>query len=223
MERLTIALPKGRLLRPTRELFQQLGCPDLQITDDSRKLVYEDQSGRWRFILAKAGDVPIYVEHGAADAGIVGLDALREAGSDVYAPLPLGFGACRVVVAAPRQRAERVQEHPLRLETGLRIATKYPRITREYFLQRGLSVEIIGLTGSIELAPTIGMADLLVDIVDTGTTLRENGLVEIEQLMHSEAYLIVNRASYVLKSERVQALIGGLAALVEAKAERRKP
>jgi ATP phosphoribosyltransferase len=215
VERLTVALPKGRLLIHARDLFQRLGCTDLAMHDDSRKLVYEDQSGRWRFILAKAGDVPIYVEHGAADVGIVGLDALRESGCDVYASLPLGFGKCRVVVAAPRARAARVQEHPLRLETGLRIATKYPRVARQAFMERGISVEIIGLSGSIELAPTIGLADLLVDIVDTGRTLRENGLVEIEELMRSEAYLIVNRASYVLKGAEVKALIEGFARLTQ--------
>jgi ATP phosphoribosyltransferase len=213
MERLTIALPKGRLLTRTRELFHRLGCVDLALHDDSRKLVYEDQSGRWRFVLAKAGDVPIYVEHGAADVGIVGLDALRESGCDVYAPLPLGFGKCRIVVAAPRARAARAQEHPLRLEIGLRIATKYPRIARQHFMERGISVEIIGLGGSIELAPTIGLADLLVDIVDTGRTLRENDLVEIEELMRSEAYLIVNHASYVLKGAEVKSLIEGLTGL----------
>lgn len=218
MERLTVALPKGRLLGRARELFQLLGCPDLDLRDDSRRLVYEASSGEWRFILAKAGDVPIYVEHGAADAGIVGLDALRESGCDVYAPLPLGFGRCRIVLAAPQARADQAQHRNLRLQTGLRIATKYPRIARDYFLSRGISVEVIGLSGSVELAPTVGLADLLVDIVDTGTTLRENGLVEIEELMRSEAYLIVNRASYVLKSERVKALIGGLATLCQVAA-----
>ncbi len=216
MERLTVALPKGRLLGRAREMLRLLACPDLDLHDDSRKLVYEDRSGQWRFILAKAGDVPIYVEHGAADAGIVGLDALRESGCDVYAPLPLGFGRCRIVLAAPQARAEQSQHHSLRLQTGLRIATKYPRIARTYFLERGISVEVIGLSGSVELAPAVGLADLLVDIVDTGTTLRENDLVEIEELMRSEAYLIVNRASYVLRSERIKALISGLAELCAA-------
>ncbi len=218
MERLTIALPKGRLLARARGLFHGLGCRDLQLTDDSRKLVHEDLSGRWRFILAKATDVPVYVEYGVADAGIVGLDVLRESNSDVYAPLPLGFGRCRVVLAAPRARAAR----NLRLETGLRIATKYPRISRDYFMQRGLSVEIIGLTGSVELAPNVGLADLLVDVVDTGRTLRENDLVEVEEIMRCEAYLIVNRASYVLKSEGIKALIRDLATL-SAGEKRRVP
>ena len=208
MDRLTIALPKGRLLGRTRELFRSLGCHDLELHDDSRKLVYDDLSSRWRFVLAKATDVPVYVEYGVADAGIVGLDVLRESGSDVYAPLPLGFGRCRIVLAAPRERSRR----NLRLESELRIATKYPHITREYFMQRGLSVEIIGLSGSVELAPNVGLADLLVDVVDTGRTLRENDLVEVEEIMRSEAYLIVNRASFVLKNEGIKALIRDLGA-----------
>jgi ATP phosphoribosyltransferase len=198
------------MLRRSRELFHGLGCTDLALTDDSRKLIYEDESGAYRFILAKASDVPVYVEHGVADAGIVGLDVLQEMGSDVYAPLPLGFGCCRIVVAAPRAR----QNLDLRLHNGVRIGTKYPQIAREHFLRKGVTVEIIPLSGSVELAPAVGLSDLLVDIVDTGRTLRENDLVEIEEIMDSQAYLIVNRASYAIKGTAVTALIEGLAPLV---------
>lgn len=212
MDRLTIALPKGRLLEDARQMFQQAGYTDLGLTEQSRKLMYDDASGRFRFLLAKAADVPVYVEYGVADAGIVGLDVLREMKSDVYAPLPLGFGRCRVVVAVPRSR---LGINP-RLENGIRIASKYPGIAREYFMKQGVSVEIIPLSGSIELAPAVGLSDMLVDIVDTGRTLRENDLVETEQIMASEAYLIVNRASYSLKSAAISALIAELTPWCEA-------
>jgi ATP phosphoribosyltransferase len=191
---LTIALPKGRLLAPAIRLLQRMNCDARALRESSRRLVVEDPSKGWRFILAKPNDVPIYVEYGVADLGIVGHDVLREREPDVYEPLALGFGRCRLVLAGPVARAGA----NLRLEPVLRIATKYPHLTRTYFQRRGLAVEVIPLAGSVELAPAAGLADLLVDIVDTGRTLRENGLVEIETLLESEAMLIANRASYKL-------------------------
>src|SRR5207237_4928481 len=143
------------------------------------------------------------VEHGAADVGIVGEDVLYESGVDVLEPLTLPFGHCRIVVAGAPER----HSANLRLATNLRVATKYPRLTRDYFARRGLSAELIALSGSVELGPAIGLADLLVDVVDTGRTLRENGLVQIETILRCSACVIVNRASQVVKSESVNTLV----------------
>jgi ATP phosphoribosyltransferase len=158
-------------------------------------------------ILVKPVDVVTYVEHGAADVGIVGEDVLHESGVDVLQPLTLPFGHCRIVVAGtPAQR-----DTNLRLLTNLRVATKYPRLTRDHFARRGLSAEIIGLSGSIEIGPAVGLSDLLVDVVDTGRTLRENGLVEIETILRCAACFIVNRASQVVKTESINQLLEGVA------------
>ncbi len=200
MTLLTIALAKGRLLDPSIKLFEALGY-DLREARDSRKLVID--GGGMNFLIAKASDVPIYVEYGAADAGIVGQDALRESGVNVYEPLVLGYGACRLVVAGKPA----LRDAEWRLLTGLRVATKYPRSAKKYFSARGLSAEIIALYGSIELAPMVGLADLIVDVVDTGRTLRENGLVELDEVLQSQAALIVNRASHTLKVDEVRELI----------------
>lgn len=210
MELLTVALPKGRMQEPALALFAAIGYPVSEEATSGRKLLFEDLSGRLRFILAKPADVPIYVEYGAADLGIAGEDVLRESGRDLYEPLGLGFSRCRLVLAGPPAAKERV----LRLEIGLRVASKYPRLVREYFQRRGISAEIIPLSGSVELAPAVGLADLLVDLVDTGRTLRENNLVEIETIMESQAMLIVNRASHKLKFASIRELIDRLAAEV---------
>jgi ATP phosphoribosyltransferase len=200
MTELTIALAKGRLLTPSLKLLASLGY-DVREAADSRQLVLTAHAAR--FILAKPMDAPIYVEYGAADAGIVGLDALRERGVNVYEPLLLGYGACRLVVAG---RPE-FQNAEWKMLAGLRVATKYPRVTRQYFAARGLSAEIIEVYGSVELAPRVGLADLIVDVVDTGRTLRENGLVELAEIFKSQAVLIVNRASHTLKVNAIRELI----------------
>lgn len=197
---ITIALAKGRLLEPSARLFESLGY-DLRDARDSRKLVIENHTAR--FLIAKPMDVPTYVEYGAADAGIVGQDALREADSDVYEPTVLPYGNCRLVVAG---KAE-FQNAEWKMLAGLRVATKYPRCAQKYFSSRGLSVEIIEVYGSVELAPSVGLADLIVDVVDTGRTLRENGLVELDEIFKSQATLIVNRASHTLKVDEVRTLI----------------
>ena len=211
MKPLTVALPKGRLLEPASELFRRQGWP-CELGNGSRQLLVTETSDRLhgspslRFMLAKAADVPVYVEYGAADIGIVGQDVLWEGGRDVYEPLQLGFGRCRLVMAgSPSQ-----QDRDLRLATGLRVATKYPNLAQSYFRQRGLSVEIIPLTGSIELAPLVGLADLLVDLVETGRTLAENGLIELEEILSFEASLIVNRVSYRLHLAEIRDLISNL-------------
>jgi ATP phosphoribosyltransferase len=199
---ITIALAKGRLLRPSVALLQSLGY-DLTDASETRKLVLADDAHGARFLIAKPMDVPIYVEYGAADLGIVGQDALRESGVNVYEPSLLGYGGCRLVVAG---RPE-FRDAEWRLLAGLRAATKYPRVTRQYFASRGLSAEIIEVYGSVELAPTVGLADLIVDVVDTGRTLRENGLVELDEILQSQAALIVNRASHTLKVDEIHDLI----------------
>jgi ATP phosphoribosyltransferase len=211
MEPLTVALPKGRLLAPAADLFQRLGWR-CDLGNGSRQLqlteTREAGDGREgvRFLLVKPADVPVYVEYGAADLGIAGQDVLWESGRDVYEPLELGFGQCRLVLAGtPAQR-----DRDLRLAAGLRVATKYPRQTQAYFQRSGLSVEIIPLTGSIELAPLVGLADLVVDVVETGRTLRENGLVELEEIAACQAVLVVNRVSYRLRLAEVRDLVDRL-------------
>jgi ATP phosphoribosyltransferase len=206
---LTVAMPKGRLLEPAAELFRKMGWR-CDLGNGSRQLVVTEPNTRHdsplRFLLVKPADVPVYVEYGAADLGIVGQDVLWESERDVYEPLLLGFGQCRLVVAGkPAQKGR-----SLRLATGLRVATKYPRMARAFFRQQGLSAEIIPLTGSIELAPLVELADLIVDVVETGRTLRENGLVELEEIAACQAMLIVNRVSYRLRLAEIRQLLSDL-------------
>lgn len=204
MEHLTVALPKGRLLPDAVALFRRMGY-HCDVDNGSRKLLVDEPGTELRFLLVKAADVPVYVEYGAADLGIVGQDVLRETGRDVYEPLQLGFGHCRLVLAgAPEQRDRDV------LASCVRVATKYPHLTRDYFLQQGISPEIIHLAGSIELAPRVGLADLLVDVVQTGRTLRENGLVELEEIMECQATLIVNRVSHRLRLKEIRRLLAAI-------------
>lgn len=208
-ERLTVALPKGRLLAPAAELFRGLGWR-CDLDNGSRQLLLtEPGMPAWppmRFLLAKPVDVPVYVEYGAADLGIVGQDVVWESGRDVYEPLPLDFGHCRLVMAGTPS----LHGCDLRLAIGLRVATRYPRLAQSYFQDRGLSVEVIPLSGSIELAPLVGLADLLVDLVDTGRTLRDNGLVEMAQIAACRATVIVNRVAYRLRLAEMRRLLAGL-------------
>lgn len=205
MSALTVALAKGRLFEPSIDLFQSLGC-DLREATDSRKLVINDPKSEIRFLLAKPADVPIYVEYGAADIGIVGQDVLRESGRALYEPLVLGYGRCRVVVAGKPEH----RNAEWKMLSGMRIATKYPHITKKHFERRSLSVEIIEVYGSVELAPSVGLADLIVDVVETGRTLRENGLVELEEILRSQAALVINRASHTLRVDEIRELIRGI-------------
>lgn len=213
MNQLTIALPKGRLLKPALDVLESLGFDISEIRGGTRKLIIDDPKRNVRFLLLKPFDVVTFVEYGAADLGIAGQDVLMEQDSDVFEPLALPFGYCRIVLATRRERAQT----NWRLATSLRIASKYPRITRKFFVERGWSAEIIPLSGSVEIAPALGLSDLLVDIVDTGTTLKENGLVEIETLCHSQAALIVNRASHALRFEELQKLMNDLKNIQETK------
>ncbi len=213
---LTITLPKGRMQHQASVLLHKIGYMHEMAAeregDAARRLLVPASGGRVSYLLAKPADVPIYVEYGVADLGIVGEDVLRESGRDVYEPLRLPFGHCHLAVAG---RADRPNQ-PLRLEPNLRIATKYPNLTRDYFHGRGISAEIIALTGSVELAPQVGLADLIVDLVETGSTLKANGLVELRTILHVQACLIANRASYRLKAEAVQNFIDQLRRAVDA-------
>jgi ATP phosphoribosyltransferase len=217
MDPLTIALPKGRMQDAALKVFASVGLGIAPDAANGRKLVFADRSGSARYVLAKPADVPTYVEYGAADLGVVGEDALRESGRHVYEPLRLGFGHCRLMLAGPPEARER----NLRLDIGLRVASKYPRLAQTYCLEQGIPAEIIPLNGSVELAPVVGLADLLVDLVETGTTLRENGLVELDLIMKSQAVLIVNRASHKLQFAVIQQLISKIAQVVADREEQR--
>jgi ATP phosphoribosyltransferase len=215
MEPLTVALPKGRLLAPAVSMFRSLGWR-CDLDNGSRQLLITETHkanggiAQMRFLLVKPVDVPVYVEYGAADLGIVGQDALWESGRDVYEPLQLDFGRCRLVLAGTPSQ----QERDFRLATGLRVATKYPYLSRAHFQQRGLSIEIIPLAGSIELAPLVGLADLVVDVVETGRTLRENGLVELEEIAACQATLIINRVTHRLRLAEVRRLLTAIGAAI---------
>ncbi len=206
MNQLTIALAKGRLQDRALEFFARVGIVVSDAALASRKLLISDESGRYNFILVKPGDVPVYVEYGVADVGICGRDVLMESNADVHEPLDLGFGACRLVVAGKPETAKRGYN----LLATARVATKFPRLTADYFQQRGVPVELIILSGSVELAPVLGLSDHIVDLVESGRTLQENGLVVIDTITESTARLIVNRASYHLKRTAVAELIDTL-------------
>lgn len=208
---LTIALPKGRLGDRAVELLEQAGyCCDVLKTS-SRKLILEDEQRQLRFVLAKPVDVPVYVGYGAADIGVVGKDTLMEAGMDLYEVLDLGYGCCRLAVCGPEANRSRWLSLP-----NKRVATKYPNTARAYFSEkRHESVEIIKLNGSIELAPLIGLADVIVDIVESGRTLKENHMAVFETIAPVSARLVVNRVSMKMKSERIQPMIAGIRQLLK--------
>jgi ATP phosphoribosyltransferase len=199
---LTLALPKGRLLEPAIDLLRELGVS--AVDPDSRKLIFKDPGRGLEILLLKPADVPAYVTYGAADLGVVGKDILLEQEPDVYEPLDLGFGFCRLVVAEPRELWER--DDPAKW-SWVRVATKYPRLTEQYFSSRGIQVEIVRLDGSIELAPLVGLAERIVDLVQSGETLRANGLVEVAEITRSTARVIVNRASMKTEYAAVTQLI----------------
>jgi ATP phosphoribosyltransferase len=200
MPLLTIAFAKGRMQDEALSLLGRAGVRVRVEELNSRRLSVEDERGSYRFIFVKPSDVPVYVEHGTADCGIVGSDVLLESSADLLQPLDLQIGRCRLSVAA--------LAGVMKSDFGaLRVATKYPRITAAHFGARGRPVEIIELAGSVELAPLLGLADCIVDVVETGRTLAENGLETVEVITDSTARLVVNRASYQLKAEAVSSLI----------------
>ncbi len=204
---LTFALGKGRLANKTLELFEEIGITCEEMKDkDSRKLIFTNEELKFRFFLAKGPDVPTYVEYGAADIGVVGKDTIMEEDRRNYEVLDLGFGKCRMCVCGPSEAGELLKHHEM-----IRVATKYPHIAKDYFYNRKLqTVDIIKLNGSIELAPIVGLSDVIVDIVETGSTLRENGLVVLEEICDLSARMIVNQVSMRMKSERINKLIRDL-------------
>lgn len=205
---LSIALSKGKLLEPALALFKRVGLAPKDVSPDSRRLIFEHPASGTTLMIIRPSDVPTYVEYGAVDAGIVGADVLLEQAADVYEPLDLKFGGCRLAVAAPESAVRRNGRHG----TRLRVATKYPNLTERYFTQRGIPIEIIKLYGSVELAPLVGLADRIVDLVSSGKTLRAHNLVMTDVIAESTARLIVNRASLKLKHKRVNGLIEALRA-----------
>ncbi|PYS51227.1 MAG: ATP phosphoribosyltransferase [Acidobacteria bacterium] len=203
MAKLTIAFAKGRMQTEALALMERAGIGMSEDARNSRRLAVEDESGSYRFIFVKPSDVPVYVEHGTADCGIVGRDVLMESNADLLQPLDLRISCCRIAVAACAGA--------IPSELGaLRVATKYPRIAAAHFGARGIPVEIIELAGSVELAPVLGLADAIVDVVETGRTLSENGLDIVEVIANSTGRLVVNRASYQLEAEAVSRLINAL-------------
>ena len=204
MRYLTFALGKGRLAKQTLELFEKIGITCEEMKDkDSRKLIFTNEELKLRFFLAKGPDVPTYVEYGAADIGLVGKDTILEEGRKVHEVLDLGYGKCKMCVCGYKDAAPLLQHHEL-----IRVATKYPNIAKDYFYNtKHQTVEIIKLNGSIELASIVGLSEVIVDIVETGSTLRENGLEVLEEVCPLSARMIVNPVSMRMESARIKDLL----------------
>ena len=210
---LTFALGKGRLANKTLELLEKTGITCEEMKDkNSRKLIFVNEELKLRFFLAKGPDVPTYVEYGAADIGVVGSDTIMEENRRVYEVLDLGFGKCRMCVCGPAQARELLKHHE-----RIRVASKYPDIAKDYFFnKKHQTVDIIKLNGSVELGPIVGLSDVIVDIVETGSTLRENGLEVLEEICPLSARMIVNQVSMQMETERIRSLIQKLKPLCEA-------
>jgi ATP phosphoribosyltransferase len=204
MKPLTIAIPKGRVQKALGALFARAGIDASVLDADDRRLVRETPDKKARFLLLKPDDVPTYVEFGAADLGVSGRDILLERRYDLYQPLDLGIGRCRMVVAAPIERGPR-PDVP-------RVATKYPRIATDYFASRGVQAEVVFVQGSVELAPLVGLADLIVDLVETGSTLVENRLEVVEEVTTISSVLVANRAAFKLRAEEISPIVLALRA-----------
>lgn len=209
---LTFALAKGRLAKKTLELLEEIGITCEEMKDkDSRKLIFVNEELKLKFFLAKGPDVPTYVEYGAADIGVVGKDTLLEEGRRVYEVLDLGFGKCRMCVCGPSSAKELLQHHEM-----IRVASKYPHIAKDYFYNiKHQTVDIIKLNGSVELGPIVKLSDVIVDIVETGSTLKENGLEVLEEICPLSARMVVNQVSMQMESDRIGTLIQKLRELVK--------
>ncbi|MDE6220475.1 MAG: ATP phosphoribosyltransferase [Lachnospiraceae bacterium] len=207
MRYLTFALGKGRLASQALELLEQIGITCEEMKDkDSRKLIFVNEDLKLRFFLAKGPDVPTYVEYGAADIGVVGSDTILEENRRVYEVLDLGFGKCRMCVCGPVSAKKLLQHHEM-----IRVATKYPKIAKDYFYnQKHQTVDIIKLNGSVELGPIVGLSDVIVDIVETGSTLKENGLEVLEEICPLSARMIVNQVSMKMEAERIREILQAL-------------
>ena len=209
---LTFALGKGRLAKKTLQLFEQIGITCEEMKDpDTRKLIFVNEELKLRFFLAKGPDVPTYVEYGAADIGVVGKDTILEEGRNIYEVLDLGFGKCRMCICGPESARELLQHHE-----RIRVASKYPVIAKDYFYnKKHQTVEIIKLNGSIELAPIVGLSEVICDIVETGTTLKENGLTVLEEVCPLSARVVVNQVSMKMDNERITKLISDLKTVIK--------
>ena len=207
MRYLTFALTKGRLAKKTMALLEEIGifCEEMR-DPDTRKLIFVNEDLKLKFFLAKGPDVPTYVEYGAADIGVVGEDTIMEEGRKIYEVLDLGFGRCRMCVAGPKEAKKLLNG-----QEQIRVATKYPKIARDYFNdQKNQTVEIIKLNGSIELAPIVGLAEVIVDIVETGSTLKENGLSVLEEVCPLSARVVVNPVSMRMENARITKLLNDM-------------
>lgn len=207
MRYITFALAKGRLAKKTLQFLEQIGITCEEMKDEkSRKLIFVNEQLKLKFFLAKANDVPTYVEYGAADIGVVGKDTILEEGRKMYEVMDLGFGKCKMCVAGPKEAKELLKHGEL-----IRVASKYPNIAKDYFYnKKHQTVEIIKLNGSIELAPIVGLSEVIVDIVETGSTLRENGLEVLEEVCNLSARMVVNEVSMKMEHERITKIINDL-------------
>lgn len=207
MRYLTFALAKGRLAKQTLKLLNQIGITCDEINEpDTRKLIFQNDELGMRFFLAKPSDVPTYVEYGVADIGVVGRDTLLEEGRNLYEVMDLGFGKCRMCVCGPESARELLKKNEI-----IRVATKYPNIAQNYFKdKKNQTVEIIKLNGSVELAPIVGLSEVIVDIVETGSTLKENGLTVLEEITNLSARIVVNQVSLRMEHERINKLLSDL-------------
>lgn len=211
MRYLTFALAKGRLAKQTLGLLEQVGITCEEMKDpDTRKLLFVNEELKVKFFLAKASDVPTYVEYGAADIGVVGKDTILEEGRNLYEVMDLNLGKCRMCVCGPASARELLQKNEI-----IRVATKYPNIAKDYFQnQKNQTVEIVKLNGSVELAPIVGLSEVIVDIVETGTTLRENGLEVLEEICPLSARIVVNQVSLKMEHQRIRQLLNDLNGLI---------
>ena len=212
MRYLTFALAKGRLAKKTLALLEQIGITCEEMKDpDTRKLIFVNEELKMKFFLSKATDVPTYVEYGAADIGVVGKDTILEEGRNLYEVMDLGFGKCRMCVCGPASARELLKKNEI-----IRVASKYPVIAKDYFNNRKhQTVEIIKLNGSVELAPIVGLSEVIVDIVETGSTLWENGLEVLEEICPLSARMVVNQVSLKMENERIHKLLEDLNRLIK--------
>ncbi|CCY53365.1 aTP phosphoribosyltransferase [Coprococcus sp. CAG:782] len=213
MRYLTFALAKGRLAKKTLSLLEQIGITCDEMKDpDTRKLIFVNEELKLKFFLSKATDVPTYVEYGAADIGVVGKDTILEEGRNLYEVMDLGFGKCRMCVCGPESARELLKKNEI-----IRVASKYPVIAKDYFNNRkNQTVEIIKLNGSVELAPIVGLSEVIVDIVETGSTLKENGLTVLEEICPLSARMVVNQVSLKLENQRIRKLLADLNNLIQS-------
>lgn len=211
MRYITFALAKGRLAKKTMSLLEEIGifCEEMK-DEKTRKLIFVNEDLKLKFFLSKATDVPTYVEYGAADIGVVGKDTILEEGRKLYEVMDLGFGKCRMCVAGPKDSVELLQHKEL-----IRVASKYPKIAKDYFFhKKHQTVDIIKLNGSVELAPIVGLSEVIVDIVETGSTLRENGLDVLEEICQCSARMVVNEVSMKMEQERITKIITELKTVI---------